>query len=65
MAALCFPGDNLDGGNGHRERDVLYLAFKGKDAVPGAHGANWKANSPYSFENSIKALGDKLVAGLE
>ena len=29
--------------NGHDSADVLYTAFQGQNAVPGANGAAWKA----------------------
>jgi hypothetical protein len=43
----------------------LYIGFTGTGAVPGKSGANWAAKNTNDFENSIKALGDKLVAGLK
>ncbi|KAH0524122.1 hypothetical protein TsFJ059_009029 [Trichoderma semiorbis] len=63
LAQLCFPNDGLTGDNGHDQKDVLYLGFTGSGAVPGA-SANWSAGSTEEFENSIKDLGDSLVAGL-
>ncbi|TVY39516.1 Endo-chitosanase [Lachnellula occidentalis] len=59
MATFCF-GNSVNGDSGHDETDVLYIAFTGKDAVPGASAA-WDANSATGFESSIKSLGDKLV----
>ncbi|TQV93105.1 hypothetical protein V2A60_003584 [Cordyceps javanica] len=64
LAKLCFPNDGLNGDAGHDEKDVLYLAFTGDEAVPGRDGANWAAGSPEEFEDSIKAIGDRLVASL-
>ncbi|KAK2591597.1 hypothetical protein QQS21_010726 [Conoideocrella luteorostrata] len=64
LAKLCFPKDGLNGNNGHGPKDVLYIGFPGQEAVPGKNGANWKAKNTKEFEQSIKALGDKLVAGL-
>ncbi|KAH7227594.1 fungal chitosanase of glycosyl hydrolase group 75-domain-containing protein [Fusarium oxysporum] len=64
LAELCFPNQGLNGDMGHGEKDVLYLAFKGEEAVPGKNGADWKATSPANFSKSIRALGDKLVAKL-
>ena len=65
MAKICFPKEAIDGNHGHSAKDVMYIAFRnGADAVPGASGANWKATSASQFEDSIKALGDRLVAGL-
>ncbi|KAJ2903118.1 hypothetical protein MKZ38_010382 [Zalerion maritima] len=61
LATLCY-GDNITGGNGHDEDDVLYIAFVGTDAVPGAQGANWTAGDPEIFEDSIADLGDQLVS---
>ncbi|KAK0123521.1 hypothetical protein ONS96_010503 [Cadophora gregata f. sp. sojae] len=60
MATLCF-GTSVNGNNGHDETDVLYLAFTGADAVPGANGAKWNAKSAVEFEASLATLGDKLV----
>ncbi|KAF5680531.1 chitosanase [Fusarium denticulatum] len=64
LAELCFPNQGLNGDNGHGEKDVLYIAFKGDEAVPGKNGADWKATNRAGFSKSIKALGDKLVAKL-
>lgn len=65
MGNLCFPNDGLTGDNGHDPKDVLYIGFMGQQAVPGAGGANWSAGNTADFENSIKGLGDSLVAGLQ
>lgn len=59
-ATACF-GDSITGDNGHDGNDVLYLAFNGTDAVPGANGANWAASSYDDFESSITTLGNKLL----
>ncbi len=65
LAKRCFPNEAIDGNHGHSAKDVMYIAFRnGADAAPGASGANWKASSTSQFEDSIKALGDRLVAGL-
>ncbi|KAB8267848.1 fungal chitosanase of glycosyl hydrolase group 75-domain-containing protein [Aspergillus minisclerotigenes] len=64
MAELCFPEEKPDGDHGHDDNDVLYIGFTGKDAVPGK-SANWKAKKTEDFEDSIKSIGDKLVAGLK
>ncbi|KAB8067779.1 fungal chitosanase of glycosyl hydrolase group 75-domain-containing protein [Aspergillus leporis] len=64
MAELCFPEENPSGDSGHDDNDVLYIGFTSKDAVPGS-SANWKAKKGKDFEDSIKSLGDKLVAGLK
>lgn len=61
LATLCF-GDSVTGNNGHGDLDVLYIAFTGTDAVPGADGADWKATSPDDFEASLETLGSKLLA---
>lgn len=53
----------MNGNNGHDEADVLYIAFPGDDAVPGS-SANWGASNFQHFEDSITALGNKLVARL-
>ncbi|KAI1820809.1 chitosanase [Xylaria intraflava] len=60
LATACF-GDSMNGNNGHDKTDVLYIAFKGKNAVPGADGAAWDATSYDDFEASIEDLGDSLV----
>ncbi|QGI83540.1 hypothetical protein CEK25_010269 [Fusarium fujikuroi] len=65
LAELCFPNQGLNGDNGHGEKDVLYIGFKGDEAVPGKNGADWKAASRADFSKSIRALGDKLVAKLQ
>lgn len=48
-------------GTSHDEDDVLYIAFTGSDAVPGAKGADWAAGNFDDFHASLVALGDKLV----
>ncbi|TPX11611.1 uncharacterized protein E0L32_007590 [Thyridium curvatum] len=60
LATACF-GNGMTGNNGHDENDVLYIAFPGDDAVPGAGGANWGASSYAAFENSIQDRGNKLI----
>ncbi|GFF57350.1 hypothetical protein IFM51744_09176 [Aspergillus udagawae] len=64
LADLCFPNEHLDGDHGHDANDVLFIGFTSKDAVPGA-SAKWKAKNAKEFEDSIKSIGDKLVAGLK
>lgn len=65
LADLCFPTEDLNGDKGHGAFDVMYIAFKGKEAVPGKNGAKWNTQSKTDFEDSIKKLGDKLVAKLK
>eukprot|EP00980_Cylindrotheca_fusiformis_P029366 scaffold23455_cov173-Cylindrotheca_fusiformis.AAC.1 len=60
MATLCF-GTEMTGNNGYDGTDVLYLAFTGSDAVPGADGASWTAKNPVAFEKSISTLGQSLL----
>ncbi|KAL2164898.1 hypothetical protein VTH06DRAFT_194 [Thermothelomyces fergusii] len=60
LATACF-GTGMTGNNGHDETDVLYIAFPGDDAVPGAAGADWGANSWQAFEASLEALGNRLI----
>ncbi|MBE3045377.1 glycoside hydrolase family 75 protein, partial [Candidatus Bathyarchaeota archaeon] len=60
VATACF-GDGITGNSGHDEDDVMYIAFVGEDAVPGARGADWSAKSYESFEKSIEERGDMLV----
>ncbi|CAG9977411.1 unnamed protein product [Clonostachys byssicola] len=64
LAQLCFPNEGLNGNNGHDPNDVLYLGFIGDNTVPGAQGAIWDASSREQFQESIRALGEGLVAGL-
>ena len=52
----------MNGNNGHDQNDVLYIAFTGSKAVPGANGAAWNAQSFDQFHNSITGLGNSLVA---
>ncbi len=63
MATACF-GTSMNGNNGHDETDVLYIAFPGSEALPGANGANWAATSWSAFENSIETLGNKLIQSI-
>lgn len=65
LGDLCFPNENLSGDNGHDSFDVMYIAFQGAGAVPGKTGAAWNAQNSRQFEDSIKQMGDKLVAGLK
>lgn len=58
----CFGKSAVDGDTAHDPKDVLYIAFPGKEAVP--TNAKWDASSYDEFEASITELGDKLVAGL-
>lgn len=62
LADLCFPNENLSGDNGHVDQDVLYIGFTGPEAAP--RGANWRAKNALQFSQSIKAVGEKLVARL-
>ena len=64
MAKLSFPNDDITGNSGHSEQDVMYIGLEGEDAVPGVLGAKWTAKNGAEFEESIKAIGDKLVAKL-
>jgi hypothetical protein len=63
LATACF-GLEINGDNGHEETDVLYIAFSGSQAVPGAGGARWDAANFADFEASISSLGDQLVGGI-
>ncbi|KAI0139033.1 glycoside hydrolase family 75 protein [Hypoxylon sp. NC0597] len=64
LATACF-GKSMNGNNGHDENDVLYIAFTGKDAVPGKNGAKWDAKNYDEFESSIQGLGDKLIQRIQ
>ncbi|KAK0735218.1 fungal chitosanase of glycosyl hydrolase group 75-domain-containing protein, partial [Lasiosphaeria miniovina] len=61
LATACY-GNEMSGADGYSADDVLYLAFIGPEAVPGAAGADWGAPDFHAFEQSIDALGDSLVA---
>ncbi|THC93624.1 hypothetical protein EYZ11_006908 [Aspergillus tanneri] len=63
LAKPCYPGGGITGDNGHSENDVLYIGFMGPDAVPG--DADWTAQDAGAFEESIRDLGDQLVAKLQ
>lgn len=63
LATACY-GTDMNGNNGHAENDVLFIAFPGSDAVPGADGATWNASDYETFEESISSLGDKLIKRL-
>jgi len=64
MATACY-GTGMQAGTGsntsHDEHDVLYIAFTGADAVPGADGASWSAPNFTEFHDSLVGLGDRLV----
>lgn len=64
LADLCFPDEDLNGNKGHDQKDVLYIGFPGSAARPGPD-TKWTAGNPRDFEESIRELGDKLVAGLK
>ena len=64
LGQACY-GRKVNGDAAHDENDVLYIAFKGSNAVPGAKGANWKAKNFSEFESSLHAQGDKLVANIK
>ena len=59
LATACF-GRGVNGNAGYDGNDVLYIAFPGSEAVPGRN-AKWNARSYDEFENSISALGDRLM----
>jgi hypothetical protein len=63
LATACF-GKSITGNNGHEDTNVLYIAFPGSRAVPGAKGAKWNAASFAEFEASIECLGNSLVSKL-
>ena len=62
MADMCF-GEKYNANSGYGEQDVLYIAFSGKEAVPGKNAA-WDAKSYEEFEESLQDLGDKLLSNL-
>jgi chitosanase len=59
LGKLCFPNEGLSGNMGHGATDILYLAFPGAKAPS---GASWTAKDAKTFETSLAAEGDKLVA---
>ncbi|KAJ3479879.1 hypothetical protein NLG97_g8206 [Lecanicillium saksenae] len=61
MANTCFPGEGLNGGQGHSDADVTYIFFTGDDSVlpNSAIGKNYLTN----FQ-ALKNLGDKLMKDL-
>jgi chitosanase len=62
LAKLCFPDEKITGNSGHGEKDVLYIAFPGKDAVP--KDAKWGAKDAKVFEESLWKTGDALLETL-
>lgn len=59
----------MNGGQGanssHNKPDVLYIAFAGQDAVPGADAAAWAAGNFDDFHDSLMSLGDELVERID
>lgn len=64
LGQACY-GRAVNGDAAHDANDVLYIAFKGSKAVPGANGAKWNAKSFTEFESSLASLGDSLVKGIK
>ena len=62
LGTLCY-GDVVNGNNGHSRNNVMFIAFKGKKAVPGKN-ADWNAQSAEAFESSLEALGNSLVKNI-
>ena len=63
LATACF-GTEMNGNYGYDGLDVLYIAFPGTDAVPGADGAAWTAQNFDDFHSSIEGLGNELIQRL-
>ncbi|KAJ2980746.1 hypothetical protein NQ176_g2450 [Zarea fungicola] len=61
MANTCFPGEGLNGGNGHPAADVTYIFFTGSDSVlpSSAIGNNYLTNF-----SALKNLGDSKMRDL-
>lgn len=61
MQSLCrhAGGDGVDEQGG-----VLMVAFNGWQATPGPLGANWAADTPEEFSDSMHILGDTLMKRL-
>ncbi|CZT20497.1 related to chitosanase precursor [Ramularia collo-cygni] len=60
LATACY-GKGINGGAGHDENDVLYIAFPGSVADTVHKHAKWNAKSFDDFETSIESTGDKLI----
>lgn len=58
--ATGFFGHRMDGNNRHERNDCLYIAFRGKRAVPGRSAA-WTARTWNVFQRSLEPLGDELI----
>lgn len=63
LGHACY-GDAVNGNQAHDANDILYIAFTGQDAVPGADGAKWDSATFDEFEASLQAQGDRLIAKL-
>ncbi|KAK5989202.1 Endo-chitosanase [Cladobotryum mycophilum] len=61
IGTACYGTDEINGNQGHEANDVLFIAFTGGDAAPGA-SADWTAQSYEEFSQSISDLGDKLIS---
>lgn len=59
--ATAFFGRKMNGNNGYEKNSCLYIAFTGKEAVPGKYGAEWGAKTWVDFHESIAPLGDHLI----
>jgi chitosanase len=62
VGKLCFPNEKITGNSGHGDRDVLYIAFPGKAAVP--KNAKWTAEDASIFEESLWDTGAPLLETL-
>ncbi|ORY60979.1 family 75 glycoside hydrolase [Pseudomassariella vexata] len=59
VGTLCYGDGNFDYAHGFH--DVLYIAFEGTQAKLGQLDANWTAETPREFEQSINPLGNRLI----
>ena len=64
MGELLF-GNNVNGTTSHEPNDVMYIAFTGSEAVPGAKGAAWAADTKGEFVSSINGLCDELIKRID
>jgi hypothetical protein len=64
LATACYGREDINADSGYDINDVLYLAFPGQDAVPGASGADWAAENFDDFEASLADLGNRLIKRL-
>lgn len=60
MGELLF-GDEINRSVSHEPNDVMYIAFTGAEAAPGADGVGWAVGTKEEFVESIRGLCDELI----